>query len=141
MNLPFKPALPWLLYAYPWMPYPRRVIIYLREKDIPETLIRVAQVSDPQNGNQVVDSSLPPRPSGSLTVLAIPSEAKGNNGTAKECIHIRQSMAIINYLEELCNSNQYGFSSPYGSLVGESALAKTRICEVLTLAKECTVAW
>lgn len=135
MALPFKPSFPWLLYAYPWMPYPRRVIIYLREKGIPESLVKVAQVSDPQDGNEVVDASLPERPAGSLPILAIPSE--GN----KEWLHIRQSMSIMNYLEELCNNDEYGFSCPHGSLVGKDPLARARIGEILTLAEEGTVAW
>lgn len=135
MALHFKPSFPWLLYAYPWMPFPRRVIIYLREKGIPESLIKIAHVSDPQSGNEVVESSLPKRPAGSLPILAIPSEA-GN-----ECIYIRQSMSIVNYLEELCNNGDYGFSSPHGSLVEADPLARARIGEVLSLAEECTVAW
>ena len=135
MALPFKPTFPWLLYAYPWMPYPRRVIIYLREKGIPDSLVKVAQVSDPQSGNEVVDSSLPSRPAGSLPILAIPSSAAG------EWVYARQSMAIINFLEELCEGGEYGLSSPRGSLFGDDALARARVCEVLTLAEECTVAW
>lgn len=117
------------------MPYPRRVIIYLREKGIPESLVKVAHVSDPQNGNEVVDTSLPKRPAGSLPILAIPSE--GN----REWLYIRQSMSIINYLEELCNNGEYGFSSPHGSLLGKDALDRARTGEVLSLAEECTVAW
>ena len=141
MALPFKPAFPWLLYAYPWMPYPRRVIIYLREKGIPDSLVKIAHVSDPQNGNEVTDSSLPPRPAGSLPILAIPSETKDGSSGTQQWVYIRQSMAIINYLEELCNAGQYGFSSPHGSLIGSDALARARVGEVLTLAEECTVAW
>jgi glutathione S-transferase len=76
MALLYRPAFPWLLYAYPWMPYPRRVIIYLREKGIPDSLVKVAVVADPQDRNQVLDRSLPPIPSGSLPILAISSEAK-----------------------------------------------------------------
>jgi glutathione S-transferase len=93
------------------MPYPRRVIIYLREKGIPDSLVKVAVVADPQDGNQVLDRSLPPIPSGSLPILAISSEAKRVDGVAEEWTYIRQSMAIINFLEELCNAGKYGFSS------------------------------
>ena len=142
MALPFKPAFPWLLYAYPWMPYPRRVIIYLREKGIPESLVRVVHVSDPQDGNRVIDSAaFPSRPAGSLPIMLIPSEPQGDEGGAENWVYIRQSMAMINYLEELCNTGQYGFSASRGSLVGKDALAKARVGEVLSLAEECTVAW
>ena len=141
MALPFKPAFPWLLYAYPWMPYPRRVIIFLREKGIPESLVKVARVADPQDGNEVVDSSLPARPAGSLPILAIPSMASEKTSNGNQWVHLRQSMSIINYLEELCNNGEYGFSSPHGSLVGTDALARARIGEILSLAEECTTAW
>jgi glutathione S-transferase len=141
MALPFKPSFPWLLYAYPWMPFPRRVIIYLREKGIPESLIKVARVTDPQNGNEVVDSSLPARPAGSLPILAIPSTTSEEGSNADQWVYIQQSMSIIHYLEELCNSGEYGFSSPHGSFVGRNALSRARIGEILSLAEECTIAW
>lgn len=140
MALPFKPGFPWLLYAYPWMPYPRRVIIYLREKGIPESLVKVAQV-DQADGAKLADSSLPPKPKGSLPILSIPSNTKNAEGEAVEWVHIRQSMAIIKYLEELCNTQQYGFSAPNGSFAGTDALERARIAEVSTLAEECTTAW
>ena len=41
----------WLLYAYPWIPFPRRVIVYLRERGILDSLVKVVQVSDTQSGN------------------------------------------------------------------------------------------
>ena len=141
MALPFEPSFPWLLYAYPWMPFPRRVIIYLREKGIPESLVKVACVSDPQNGNAVVDSSLPARPAGSLPILAIPSTTSETASNARQWAYIRQSMSIINYLEELCNNGEYGLSSPHGPLVGTDALSRARNGEVLGLAEECTIAW
>lgn len=141
MALPFKPSFPWLLYAYPWMPYPRRVIIYLREKQIPEHLVRVVRVSDPGDGNQVVDAEyFPPRPPGSLPVLAIPSKIS-SEGSPEEWLYVRQSMAIINFLEELCEAGSFGFSSPRGSLTGSTALERFKNMEVQTLAEEVLVAW
>jgi hypothetical protein len=50
-------------------------------------------------------------------------------------------MAIINFLEELCNAGKYGFSSPQGPLADSDALARARVSEVFLLAEECTVAW
>jgi glutathione S-transferase len=70
---------PYLLYVYPWIPFPRRIIIYLREKGIPSSLVKVVPVSDPQNGN-AAPTEYPPRPSGSLPILVIPSPDE-TNGT------------------------------------------------------------
>lgn len=136
MTLPFKPAFPLLLYAYPWMPYPRRPIIYLREKKIPQSLVKVVRVSVDQSGTQVVDASFPPRPAGSLPILAIPHADDKDKWT-----HIRQSMAIINFLEELCETKQYGFSSPTGPLMPTNTLARARETEILTLAEELLTGW
>lgn len=153
MALSNVPAFPWLLYAYPWMPYPRRVIIYLREKGIPSSLVTVVRVSnpgantgvqigDPQaNPDTVLDNSFPPRPKGSLPILAIPSATKKQNGEADSWTYIRQSTAIMSFLEELCNANQYGFSSPHGPLVGQDALSRARAAEVMTVAEELQVEW
>ncbi|KXL48842.1 hypothetical protein M433DRAFT_21842 [Acidomyces richmondensis BFW] len=142
MGSTFRPAFPWLLYAYPWMPYPRRVIIYLREKCIPTSLVTIVRVRDPEMGNDVVNSELyPPRPSGSLPVLAIPNNDGEGRGSTQSYTYIRQSMAIISYLEEICNSNQLGFSAPHGSLFGEDALARARVVELTTLAEELTASW
>lgn len=136
MALPFKPSFPFLLYVYPWMPFPRRVTLYLREKQIPQSLVRVVRVSDPQDGNEVLDSSIPPRPAGSLPILAI-AHADGED----KWTYIRQSMAIINLLEEFCEKKQYGFSSPTGPLMPTNALEKARATEILILAEELTVGW
>ncbi len=141
MALPCSPALPFLLYSYPWMPFPRRIAIYLREKQIPSTHVRIVRVSDPKDGNRVVDFSFPPRPAGSLPVLAVPSEKTGEDGKPVEWFHIRQSMAIIHILEEICEKKLYGFDSPVGGLFGTSIVERVRINEVLTLAEECTVNW
>ena len=78
-------SFPLLLYAYPWMPYPRRVIIYLREKGIDSRMVNVIHVSDPQDGN-AAPLGYPPRPAGSLPILALPS--KGDDGTVSYT-HIR----------------------------------------------------
>lgn len=135
-------AAPWLLYAYPWMPYPRRVITYLREKGIPETQVKVVQCDITSKDNEVV-GDFPPRPIGSLPILAIPSTA----GDADEHgrVYIRQSLAIMYFLEELCNDFQYGFAKGRcGSLLGKPGtgpLERARIAEVMSLADELTAAW
>ncbi|KAK4508214.1 hypothetical protein PRZ48_001952 [Zasmidium cellare] len=134
-----SPTKPWLLYAYPWMPFPRRVIIYLREKGIPESQVKIARVQDPKFGNNVMDTSLPPRPSGSLPILAVPYE--GQDADEKGYIYIRQANAIMYFLEEFCNDFQYGFTRPNGSFLGKTPLERARIAEVMCLAEELMVAW
>ncbi|KAI9869642.1 MAG: hypothetical protein M1823_009003, partial [Watsoniomyces obsoletus] len=105
------PGFPFLVYTYPWMPYPRLIGIYLREKRIPTSLVKVVPVSDPQDGNAVVDSkNYPPRPAGSLPILAIPS----SSGLEGDVAYIRQSSAILNFLDELCDEGKWGFpKSPH----------------------------
>ncbi|KAF2481610.1 hypothetical protein BDY17DRAFT_325134 [Neohortaea acidophila] len=139
MSLPFTPAFPWLLYAYPWMPFPRRVIIYLREKRIPSSLVTVVRVSTPQDEDQAVDSSYPPRPTGSLPILVVPSAEE--NGSASG-LQIRQSMAIMHFLEEVCEKRVYGFGdAALRSLAGTTLVQRVEINEVLSLAEQCTGDW
>jgi glutathione S-transferase len=139
MALPFTPATLWLLYAYPWMPYPRRIIIYLREKGIPESLIQVVECD--VKTNDVVDHRFPSKPAGSLPLLVIPSEEKDAAGNPKDQFIIRQSMTIIYFLEKICDSQLYGFPSTRGSLLGKDMFEMVRINEVVSLAEECTIAW
>ena len=97
---------PHLLYVYPWMPYPRRVTLYLRERDIAPALVTVVPVSDPQKGDKIIPPGLPARPRGSLPILAIPSP----NPTHPTCYtYLSQSVAIMNYLEDLCDAQVAGF--------------------------------
>lgn len=135
-----KPSFPLLLYSYPWMPYPRLIGIYLREKHIPDSLVKVVRVCDPHEGDSVVDSaSFPPRPKGSLPILAV----HRNSGSGEHVTYLRQSGAILDFLDHLCDSGQWGFpKSPYrirGS--SEDMFEKARISEVRALADECLVSW
>ncbi len=139
------PSRPWLLYAYPWMPYPRRVILYLREKRIPPSLITVVHVPF---GSTVLDPQYPPKPPGSLPILAIPSESgvegsKGSDGAggSQSFTYIRQSLAIINYIDELCDAGASGFPKSAYPMHGATPLARAREAELLALADECTIAW
>ncbi|KAL4789967.1 hypothetical protein BDV19DRAFT_373280 [Aspergillus venezuelensis] len=110
---------PFLLYAYPWQPFPRRVIIYLRERKIPSSIVKVVHVSDVQFGSKVPEG-FPAKPEGSLPILAIPISRLGNSSsftarqqgeqaTEKGFIYIKQSLAIMQFLEEACLSGRYGF--------------------------------
>lgn len=132
--------LPWLLYSYPWMPYPRRIAGYLSEKHIPTSIIKIVHVSDPQAGNSVVESqaaSVPPRPEGSLPILAIPPGSSSGSWT-----YVRQSMAIIAYLEEAtAPGGDLSHLDSRPLLRGQTALERARIVELQTLAEEAMVAW
>lgn len=114
------------------MPYPRRVIIYLREKGIASSLVQVIHVSDPGAGN-AAPPEFPPRPAGSLPVLVIPSKSGD--------IHIRQSVAIMNYLDELCDAGAEGFPKSIYSMTGQDMLSRARNTEILGLADEILIAW
>ncbi|KAF4957859.1 hypothetical protein FSARC_11155 [Fusarium sarcochroum] len=128
---------PWLLYAYPWMPFPRRVIIYLREKGIPSSLVTVVPVSDPQLGD-TAPKAFPPRPAGSLPILAIPGSDPSD---FKSYTYIKQSIAIMNYLDELCDAGELGFPKSLYSMRGKDALSRARVTELLCLADELTTSW
>ncbi|KAF4456876.1 hypothetical protein F53441_1087 [Fusarium austroafricanum] len=127
-------AKPWLLYVYPWMPFPRRVIIYLREKNIPASLVTIVPVSDPQLGD-AAPKTFPPRPLGSLPILAIPGS------DSKSYTYIRQSLAIMNYLDELCDAGEHDFPKSECSMRGDDALSRARVTELMCLADELTIAW
>ncbi len=124
-----------LLYAYPWMPYPRRVIIYLREKGIPPSLVTIVRDSDPQLGN-VVPPEYPPKPPGSLPILAVPSADESRY------TYIGQSLAIINYLEDLCDARHDGFPrTPSMRGTGADLIVRARQNELLALADQLTADW
>lgn len=130
------PYYPWLLYVYPWMPYPRRIIIYLREKSLPSSLVTVVPVSDPHLGNKA-DPQFPPKPAGSLPILAIPTDESRTAFT-----YISQSLAIINYLDDVCDAGLHGFPrSNHPMRGGADPVARARVAEVLALADECTAGW
>lgn len=138
---------PHLLYVYPWMPYPRRIMIYLREKRISSKLVTIVPVTDPQQGD-VAAHGFPPRPTGSLPILAIPkslvdAEPKSRQiRTTGEYLFLGQSLAIIDYLEALCDSGTWGFPKPtYSMRGGSDILDQARHNELLALANEALPTW
>lgn len=104
-------------------------------KGIPSSLVTISPVSDPQLGN-TVDPKYPPKLPGSLPILAIPQDDSGNNFT-----YIRQSLAIMNYLDGWCDAGQKGFPLLGHSMRGANILEQARVTEVLILADECTTLW
>jgi glutathione S-transferase len=119
------------------MPYPRRVIIYLREKGIPSSLVTIVPVSDPQLGNSA-PPEYPPRPAGSFPILAIAPGAYLNN---QSYTYIRQSKAIMNFLDELCDGSLEGVPVSIYSMRGTNPLSRARDTELFALADECTANW
>ena len=123
---------PWLLYGAPWLPYPRKVFLYLREKAI-------------HLNNQVVvvhganAHNFPSRPQGSVPMLAIPATPP----PSVKYTYVRQSNSIIHLLEQHCNNNLLGFTAPHGPMNGanKSILEQARMNELQTLADELMVAW
>ncbi|KAH6672486.1 hypothetical protein B0J14DRAFT_668802 [Halenospora varia] len=126
------------------MPYPRRLTIYLHERHIPTSLILPISVSDPQAGDTVLppystNPNIPPRPKGSLPLLLLPSSTPGGEPTL-----IRQSLAIINFIEDVCNEKdgKDGWPKPtYDIYGGPSLLGKAREAELLALADQLTETW
>ena len=111
-------------------------------REIPQSLVAVVPVSEPYNGDKVVAEyadKYPPRPKGSLPILAIHSSADFKG----DVTYIRQSSAILNFLDELCDMGQWGFpQSPYSKRRSvDYALQRARVTEIRTLAEECLVSW
>lgn len=72
------PPRPWLLYAFPWMPYPCRVIIYLREKM--HSFICGQDFVVPDLHSIVsTPPEHPPRPARSHAILEVPPSGHLNN--------------------------------------------------------------
>ncbi|KAJ5220263.1 hypothetical protein N7468_009467 [Penicillium chermesinum] len=143
---------PWLLYAYPWQPFPRRLIIYLRERSIPASLVTIVPVSDVQNGDQA-PPEFPARPAGSLPILMIP---QGSDISPKSPVFVKQSIAIMEFIDELCLAGRYGFPKlpnpptlrtnlslniPPGDEKVNAMLLRAKHNELLTLAAGLTDGW
>ncbi|PYI26331.1 hypothetical protein BP00DRAFT_419793 [Aspergillus indologenus CBS 114.80] len=95
---------PWLLYAYPQQPFPRRVVIYVRARNIPLSIVTVVHVSDAQLGNKVPEG-IPPQPPGRLSILAMPNPSSDR----QPFIFVKQSIAIMEFFQGACIHGRYGF--------------------------------
>lgn len=135
------PTFPWLLYTYAWMPYPRRVSIYLREKNIPATLVRIIDCCDPATDSMLREENLPTKPAGSLPILAIPNHSGADGHPDKGYTYIRQSVAVIKYIDEHCDQDMSGFPKSAYSMTGESAIDRARVAEICALADDCLTGW
>jgi glutathione S-transferase len=105
------------LYNFPWGPYPRRLTLYLAEKDIADIeLVEIEFPHRPELWPRDFLRSL--NPAASLPVLDV------GNGVV-----IRQSLAILEYLEE-----RY----PQPTLLGATAEARAATRELVALFDEAT---
>ena len=128
----------YLLYVYPWMPFPRRVLIYLRERQIPDSLVHIVCVSDPQSGSKA-PKGYPPTPKGSLPILAIPpSDATTNTipATLDNWTLLGQSVPIITYLDTRC-STAYNMQTEHP----EDALAVAKNMGYQSSASDAMATW
>jgi glutathione S-transferase len=118
------------LYVLPWGMYPRRVLLYLSEKGIDtSTAIKITPVSFTSTSMEA-----PGKPPGSVPILRLP-----------DGIFIKQSIAILEYLEDLCDNPDPAQdwqiqlaknASRKTSMRGETPEEKARTREILALADE-----
>ncbi|KAH8838394.1 hypothetical protein MCOR27_011536 [Pyricularia oryzae] len=129
--------LPHLLYVYPWMPFPRRVIIYLREKGL-QNAVEIVPI-DFSTKTALLDKhqNYPPKPAGSLPILVLPARDE----TAP--VKIGQSMAILHYLEDMCAAGKldHADENPGGMRGAEDPVGRARVVEMTTLAEELSATW
>lgn len=111
---------PHLLYVHPYAsgPFPFRVVVYLAEKQISETAVKVVPRTEDETAN-----AFPSMPTGLRPILGIPKDDGSFVGTKPESYTwLSQSSIIIEYLEDLCDSNPD--ISPVPSLRGGGNLVE-----------------
>lgn len=105
------------IYQFDWGLYPRRVILYLREKGIPENEVELLPIGIEKVG-EAFPMSAPGMPVGSVPCLDL--------GDGK---FIRQSVAILYYLE-----SQYGSRKP--NMIGETDEEQAFVRDLLSYIDE-----
>ncbi|CEI61915.1 hypothetical protein FVEN_g2965 [Fusarium venenatum] len=119
---------PLTLFVLSWGVYPRRVLIYLAEKNILNSPLIKTIEATVDNGKL----SAPGKPSGTAPMLRLPGET-----------FIKQSIAIIEYFEEICHHPEEPWQvelakQANGTMLGESAAERSRVRDMLSLADEIT---
>ncbi|KAI1392728.1 uncharacterized protein F4822DRAFT_139032 [Hypoxylon trugodes] len=115
------------LFDLPGAVYPRRVLIYLHEKGLinsPHIKITPVTISP------TLETSAPGKPKGTLPILALP------DGT-----FIKQSIAILEYLEDICDNPQEEWQKEFvatakPSMRGISARERATTNEALAIVDE-----
>ena len=109
------------LYIYPIAPNPTRIRLYLAEKRAGGARIELPeQVVDLRTGEQRSVEHLARHPLGKLPVLEL------DDGT-----HLTESLAIMEYLEEL---------NPEPPMIGRTPLERARVRELERIAELCVMA-
>lgn len=125
------------------------MIIYLHERRIQSELVTIVPVADPQLGDTAA-SGLPPRPKGSLAILAVPMELLSANSSqvlgaaqddASGYVYLGESLAILNYLEDPCEKGLHGFPSISSMRGGRDPLSRARHEELLHLSNDLLTCW
>ena len=114
------------LFVLPWGVYPRRVLIYLAEKGLLDSP-RITITPVTLDGIKMI---APGKPPGSVPILSL------GNGR-----FIKQSVAILEYFEDICDEAQLSGKDIFGrqiagSMRGKTAEEKARVREMLEIADE-----
>jgi glutathione S-transferase len=110
------------LWVLPWGLYPRRLTIYLREKQLGPDVIEVIPVHIDLSTAKLAAS--PGRPEGTLPILEVRRPSKEGAGDGE---YVMQSTAILEYLEDLtAGSNPDSETVGQGISALSGALAKTK---------------
>ncbi|RYP90823.1 hypothetical protein DL770_003084 [Monosporascus sp. CRB-9-2] len=115
------------LFVLTWGTYPRRVLIYLHEKGLIESPhLKITPVTISAAGKM----EAPGKPPGTVPILKLP------NGS-----FIKQSVAILNYFEDICDNPQEDWHRELAGLSrknmrGNTAEERAHMREVLALADQ-----
>ena len=120
------------LFVLPWGLYPRRILLYLAQRNLLSSpIIKITPVAVSQEGQLTA----PGKPAGSVPILRLP------DGT-----FIKQSIAILEYLEDACSApdptqewqGTLARQAKKGSMRAQSHEERARTREMLSLADEAT---
>ncbi|KIY64489.1 hypothetical protein CYLTODRAFT_445966 [Cylindrobasidium torrendii FP15055 ss-10] len=105
---------PLTLYLFPWGPFPRRVLVYLKIKGIPKDAINIVDVGLGPSG--FINPG--DKPDGTVPILRL------EDGTL-----IHQSMGVLTYLEEV-------FANVGPNMSGSTAVERARIRDMCSVVDE-----
>ncbi|KFA66599.1 hypothetical protein S40285_08275 [Stachybotrys chlorohalonatus IBT 40285] len=121
------------LFVLPWGVYPRRVLLYLSEKGLSKSPnVKITPVSVSASAKMVAEG----KPEGTVPILKLPDGS-----------FIKQSVAILQYLEEVCShpdpeepwQGELAKLASKESMLGISAKERARTRDMLSLADEATI--
>jgi glutathione S-transferase len=117
------------LYTQPYLLYPRRIHSYLTAKPLPSNIkIKFEYLTFDKSGQM---NNPPGKPSGSIPMMRIGPQVDNNL--------IRQSVAILSYLEE--THPRLGSSYAAQDMRGSTPSKRARVNEILCLTEDATAAF